>query len=133
MDYRQQITLARTQDFYERVMQAMIEYAITVSKEESSGDYDVDQRRVKLAQDVLRRSTELYPRFSHAVATIVKDGEASDADLKGAVASVWNAFACLNPRAAKPGTVSDTPKIDGEFVGSESNVQTKTFMQKIFG
>jgi hypothetical protein len=102
MNYSEQVALAKSNLFFERVMQAALEIAIAVSEENSSGDYDVDVRRVTLAQDVMRRSNELAPRFALAVATLIGDAKASDAEVKTAVVRVWNAFAGLNPKSAKP-------------------------------
>ena len=107
MTYTEEVQLARDTTFIDRVLMAMVECGIAISNEAPSGitqdNYSLDTRRTALAQDVVRRPMDMARNFAYGVASIdTITAGSSDADIKTAVATIWNTYAGINQNLVPP-------------------------------
>lgn len=98
LSFTDQATLATDTTFINRVKQAMLTAAIAIAGEAASGKTTVDQSRLSFATAVLREPEKYARVLVHGVATATAGKmELTDTELSNIVASVWNAYAGVNP------------------------------------
>jgi hypothetical protein len=81
-----------------KIRQAVITVAIAVAAEEKSGNEAVDRARLALASNVLRQPDKWARTIVYGVVTDSRiKSNASDTVFTNVVASLWNAYAGVNP------------------------------------
>ena len=82
-----------------KIRQAVVSVAIAVANEKKSGVDAVDRSRLALASNVLRDPDRWARVMVYGVVSNAKiKASASDKDFTDAVASLWNAYAGVNPK-----------------------------------
>lgn len=98
MNYDSQAKLAADIRFVHRVRQAAIAAAIAVSHEAPTKKGRVDEARLNFATRLLRDPNRHARIMAYGIATYGSvSASCSDVVINNAVASLWNAYAGVNP------------------------------------
>ena len=98
MNYISQAKLATDSAFIQRVRQAAIAAAVAVSNETPSGKSALDDARLGFATRLLRDPNRYARILAYGVVTYASvSATCSDVVLNNAIATLWNAYAGVNP------------------------------------
>ena len=98
MNYDNQAKLATDIHFIQRVRQAAISAAIAISHEAPTDKEPVDDARLSFATRLLRDPNRHARIMAYGVVTYGSVSETcSDVVINNAIASLWNAYAGVNP------------------------------------
>lgn len=91
--------IANSPDFIHRLGATLVETALAVLEEGTSGDSDTDNARRGLAQRVLADPAGEARRLAYPAAVIADqtNEELTDAEISAGIAANWTAFSGYNP------------------------------------
>jgi hypothetical protein len=98
MSYAADFTLSGNAVFQNQVQMAMTKAAVSITSEARTVRNVVDQKRNALAVKILNNPVLMLQQFTFAAIESGLTGVPTDAQVDGAVSSVWNGIAGVTPQ-----------------------------------